>query len=524
MKILNTKSIFLFGVLLLMAGEVFACRTSRDIKHSFVIDFTQAPVIRPYGDGTNSTILPQMVEKCTESAGKYLMLSKGVFMPTQVSDVADIFLDGDIPTPNLCRIENPIFAKGVDFDQKKSLVLRQQKFLKQCTFISVAELNGRPLRYKHEQERCKVTNQGASIVQLEGDYCFLNINPSYNLAVTLGVKPECLHIDTMKELGLEFGDIEAALNTYVTGDDTGLSTEVDPIGSSRYRYTFQAQESMLKLSEDMGPEAPRFPDTYNAELNMGDLQFAPAGDQRLDLNMYLSVDNFHNSVCKNGLCVNPSNYNIPVAAEVEIFKIEQSGKQTFVDGWSTGGIAQGSWQGLMRFPQQSIDGASFEKGQAYKVIVTMIDPFEDFYIFLNRAEQLLVDLKGVNGVAGLDTIPSLNSLHLLPHLPNLLGLPNITSNDINGDLATSLAFFKQLGATRLWPAFYGNLCDPSHGQCFQASKQKFWNRFTTTFTVGDLDDQGTYKLENIRLVKESPNKVIMDKKIKSLPRYTCEPF
>lgn len=524
MKNLNTKAIFLLGAILLMAGETFACRTTRDLKHSFAINFDMTPAIRPYGDGTNSTILPQMVEKCNESAGQYLMLSKGVYMPTQVSDVADIFLDGDIPTPNLCRIENPIFSKGVDFDQKKSLILRQQNFLKQCTFISVAELNGRPLRYKNQQKNCKVTNQGASMVQLDGDYCFLNINPSYTLAVTLGIKPECANKETMKRLGLEFGDIEAALNTYVTGDDTGLSTQVDPIGSSRYRYTFEAPETMLKLSEDMGPEAPRFPDTYNVEVNMGDLQFMPSGEERLDLGLYLSIDNFNKSVCKDGLCVNPSNYNIPVAAEIEVHRIEKSGKKTYIDGWATGGIAQGHWQGLMRFPQQTMDGANFKKGENYQVVVTMIDPFEDFYIFLNRAEQLLIDLKSMHGVAGLDSIESINSLHLLPHIPSMLGLPNITSTDINGDLSSSLAWFKQLGATRLWPTFYGNLCDPSHGQCYQASKQKFWNRFTTTFTVGDLDEGGFFKLENIRLVKESPNKVIMDRKLKTLPRYTCEPF
>lgn len=523
MKFKNLTVFILSGIVFMLAGEAFACRASRDLKHSFAVNFESAPPIRIYGDGDGSTILPQMIDKCTESAGSFLMLSKGVYMPSDVSDVADISLDGDLPSDNICRIENAIFSKPMDHDQKKSLTKRQHNFLKQCAFVTVAEVNGRPLRYNSSQQYCKVTPQGPSMVQMEGDYCFLTINPSYNLSITMGLKPECATLDKMKELGLEFGDIEAALNSYVTGDDSGLSTDVTAIGSSRYRFTLQAPADMMELSEDVGTEAPRFPTTYNAEFNIGDMQFRKAGEERLDLNMYLSVDNRQPLFCDDrGLCTAPSAFNIPVAAEIEIHKIGAQ-KSTFVDGWTTGGTIQGNWQGLMRVPQQSIDGLGFSKGERYKVVVTMIDPFEDFYIYLNQAEQFLIDLKLANGVAGLDQIQSIQPLADLLGLPRLSGLPHISSGDLNSDLDDSLGYFKKLGATRLWPTYYERLCDPSHGQCYLSGKQKFWNRFTTEFTVGDIGMGGYYDLSDIRVIKESPAGVVMDRKVKTLPRYRCEP-
>ncbi|MGE9744692.1 hypothetical protein [Bdellovibrio bacteriovorus] len=523
MKFKNLTVLVLSGVVFMLAGEVFACRASRDMKHNFAVNFESAPPIRVYGDGDGSTILPQMIDKCTESAGSFLMLSKGVYMPSDVSDVADISLDGDLPDENICKIENPIFSKPMDHNQKKSLVKRQHKFLQQCAFVTVAEVNGRPLRYKANQDYCKTTAQGPSMVQMEGEYCFLTINPSYNLSITMGLKPECANPEKMKELGLEFGDIEAALNSYVAGDDSGLSPDVTAIGSSRYRFTLQAPANMMEMSEDVGLEAPRFPTTYNAEFNIGDLQFRQAGEERVDLNMYLSVDNRQPLFCNQaGLCTAPSAYNIPVAAEVEVYKIG-SQKTTYIDGWNSGGTIQGNWQGLMRFPQQSIDGLNFVKGERYKVVVTMIDPFEDFYIYLNRAEQFLIDLKAANGVAGLDQIQSIQPLADLLGLPRLTGLPHISSGDLNSDLDMSLGYFKKLGATRLWPTYYERLCDPSHGQCYLSGKQKFWNRFSAEFTVGEVGQGGNFDLSDIRVIKESPAGVVMNKQVQTLPRYRCEP-
>ncbi|MBV2167381.1 MAG: hypothetical protein KUL82_01630 [Bdellovibrio sp.] len=523
MKTNKITLLFLLGGLLMTAGEVFACRASRDMKHSFALNFDEAPAVRVYGDGVGSTLLPQTIDKCTESAGKFLMLSKGVFMPGLVSDVADISLDGEIPNDKVCRIENPIFSKPLDHNQKKSLVKRQHQFLKECTFITVAEMSGRPLRYNAFQPFCKVTNMGASMVQMEGDYCFLQINPSYNLAISMGLKSQCANLEKMRELGLEFGDIEASLNSYVTGDDTGMSTEVDPIGSSRYRFTLQAPKNFIPLSDDLGMEAPRFPATYEAEMNIGELRFRPSGSERVDLDMYLSVDNMNAPFCKEGLCAGASTYNIPVAAEIEIYRIDASGKKSFVDGWTTGGIAQGNWKGLLRLPQHTIDGEGFKAGDNYKVIVTMYDPFEDFYIFLSQAEQFLIDLKGANGVAGLDSIPSLQALTNLTGLPSLMGLPDISSGDINSDLEMSLSYFKKLGATRLWPTYYSKICDPSHGSCLVPGKQKFWNRFTANFQIGGMSSAGIYDLKKIHVVKESPMGIIMDRQVPTLPRYSCEP-
>lgn len=516
------KIILLMGVSLLTAGEVFACRASRDFKHNFMITFGKEAGIHAYGTGEGSTILPQAIDKCTEEAGNYLMFSKGVFMPSLVSDVADISLDGDLPDNNKCRIENALFNKEWDLDQKKSLVRRQHAFLNKCAFINVAEMTGRPLRYRAQQKYCTVTTLGPSLVRLEGDYCFLQINPSYNLAISMGIKPECANVDVLRELNLDYGDIEATLNSYIAGDDSGASSELTPIGSSKYRFTLQAPEDLIPLSEDLGTESPRFPSIYSVNINPGELKFAPAGEERVSLDMYLSVDNTPTVICKESPCAHPSTFNVPIAAEVEIFKKLSNGRFQSIDGWPIGGIAQGNWRGLFRLPQQVIDGIGFKKGERYKVVVTMIDPYDDYYLYVARATQFLIDLRGANGVAGLDSIPSLSPLTSLAGLPPMTGLPSLSSADLNQDIEISLRYFRRLGATRLWPTYYSTLCDPSHGACFPAGKQKFWNRFTTEFDIGDLNDEGVFGLSNITVLKESSKSVVMNKGLKSFPSYTCE--
>ncbi len=522
MKNSKLKIFLLVGVLLTSAGEVFACRASRDMAHNFVVTFGKKPAINVYGTGDSSTLLPQSIDKCDQEAGNYLMFSKGVFMPSIVSDVADVSLDGKIPDNNKCRIENALFNKDWNLDQKKSLVQKQHAFLSKCAFITVADMTGRPLRYRNNQKFCKITAQGPSAARLEGDYCFLQINPSYNLAITMGLKPECANEEVLRELQLDYGDIEATLNSYIAGDDSGLSTDLTPIGAGKYRFTLQAPEEMTPLSEDLGTESPRFPSTYSVNINPGQLKFSPAGEERITLDMYLSVDNTPGNECKNKPCAHPSNYNVPVAAEVEIFRRMSNGKYQSIDGWPIGGIAQGNWRGLFRLPQKTIDGIDFKKGERYKMVVTMIDPYDDYYLFIAQSTQFLIDITGANGVAGLDSIPSLSPLMSIAGLPPITGLPSLASQDLNQDIQISLKYFKRLGMTRLWPTYFSTLCDPSHEKCYAAGKQKFWNKFTTEFEVGDLNDENVFELSGVRVLKESPGSVILNKELSDFPTYTCE--
>lgn len=514
------------GTLFVFNHSTYACRASRDMKHSFYIHFGKKPQIQSYGDTNNSTILPQTIDNCNQNAGKFIMLTKGVFSPTLVSDVADISLDGQIPSNNICKIQNPIFLKPLNFEDKRSLVKKQHDFLNKCTFISVAELNHRPLRYNQNQKFCKITKTGESMAQMEGDFCFLNISPNYNLAVTLSIKPECISAEKYKEFNLPFGDLEASLNTYVVADASGMSTDADPIGSSRYRMTFQPPKSIVPLADDNGEFGPKFPLTYMAEVNMGDLQFKPSGNQRFTLDMYMSVDNMGKTQCsKEGFCSSPTSFNIPVAASVELFqtnKINGKRLKKYVAGWTMANTAQGSWKGLVRMPQQIIENYGLKKGKQLQMVVTMMDPFEDYYLYIAQAQQFLINLKGMNGVVGLDSLPTLQSLTNLVGIPSLAGLPTITSKDLNSSIDDSIAYFKKLGHTRSWPTYYSKLCDPSHAKCYQAGKQKFWNRFVTDFTLGDIDSTGAFSLKDVHLIKETPDHVVMSSQLSSLPRYTCE--
>ncbi len=518
---LKIMTVLILGGGIISASDALACRASRDLKHNFFVTYENQTAIKPFGDGPGSTILPQAIDQCRTSAGKYLMFSKGVFLPGIVSDVADISFDG-VLQPETCRIENPLFSQDMKIDQRKSLVAENHKFLSQCTFIDVAEMNGRQLVYENQQKSCKVTEIAKGIIRLEGDYCFLSINPNYLLSVQMGIKPECANPEKLKSLGITLRDIEASMNTYVTGDATGLSTDVDPIGSSRYRFSLQPHSKMTPLSEDLSEDDPRFPSTYSVEVNMGNLTITQVSEQRLALDLSLSVEQVTKKVCYDGLCTAPAEYGVPVVADVEIYDVTKSGTRTFVDEWMVGGVVVGGWKGLFRTQQHFIDEHVFIPGKRYEMVVTMYDPYEDFQVYLKRAEQFLIDLRSANGVAGLDQIEPLSPLGQLIGLPYMSGLPGINSSDINGDMERVLRFFKKLGSDRQWPVFYSQLCDPSHGTCYQAGKRKFWNKLTTRFGVEKVDSTGVQKLVNVNVSKQSPDKSIYSKNVPALPKYTCE--
>lgn len=508
-------------VSVLAIPEAQACRMSRDAKSNYFINLDSGKV-GMFGTGEVQVIAPTVIERCQPSAGKYLMLTLGLRTQGLVSDVSDISFDGRLAQDN-CSISNSLLAQEQTFAEKKGYFEQQFKLLRTCTQMQITELEGKRLDFKTDQVQCKMTIKDG-VITAEGNYCFIRIQPNNRISVATIIKPECTKPEFLKAHGLNPMDLEALFNAYVVGDDSGNSSDVDPLGSSRIRLSVSPMAaSGIPLSDDFEGQQPKFPTDYTPDIHMGNVNFRPIGENRVSADLSLLVDTRTKKSCSDGLCTSAGDYNTPVVGEVELFQVDSS-KRSFIQSWWFAGIAQSRWQGLLRGIQQNIDEVTFKPGQKYQLDVTFVDPYDDYDMFISGMKQLVIDLKQVQGTAGLDVITPIASLQSLIGLPIVGGLPGIKSADLNLDdeVKRILAALKALTQERQWPIYYHQICDSSVSTCIRSGKAKYFLKVSTEFELGALNDENIFTLKNIKVKKDSPRFASYSKTVSELPSVKCD--
>jgi hypothetical protein len=520
-KLTSSQTFILMAALSLMLGEAaFAtCKMSRDPKFNYYIS-PENQTVGMFTEGGNLNQSPTVVERCQSDAGSFLMVSLGVRRPGLNSDTSDVSFDGKL-SDSQCRINNSFSRNPISFLETAGLVRDQHRILRTCTYLQIYDLDGRPLNFKNVSPSCRITTLDNNIVRAEGDYCFFRLQAASRFAISAIVKPECRDPDFLKANHINPQDIEASLNTYVTGDDTGMSSDVTPIGATKVRLYIAPYSNHLNLSDDFGPDVPRFPSDYGAEIHMGGMKIRGSlGNYVMD--MSLQVDNIMQRTCKNGFCTSPADFDIPVVGEVELNEVKAGGKMNYIDGWWHAGLVPARWQGLLRTAQHNLNEVEFKPGRRYSMTVTFIDPYEDFALFRKGMQQLLIDLRGVQGTAGIDSIQPLSSLGELIGLPNLENLPTLSSPDMSAELGRIIETLQRMGQDRQWPYYYDRICDSRRASCIVAGKQKYFLKLTTEFTVdGQDDDNMELRVRDIVVKRDSPKFENYTRRVQELPGVVC---
>lgn len=513
MRILLTSSAVLFGFIL----QAQACKMSRDQKFNYFINGS-ANYSGMFWEGKSTIFTPTVIEKCQQSAGQYLMLSLGVRFPTLVSETSDISFDGKIQE-GICSLKDA--PKPVQsFDEKKQIFASNHAFLRKCTHLEVYDLDNRPIQFKPNQVACQIRSIGNGTFRLDGDFCFLKINPANRFVVSITINDECKSEAYLKQNGFEAQDVEAALNAYVAGDDSGTSTELDPLGTSRARVYIQPKAGTLPLTEDDDVRTPRFPTIYAPDIHMGGLKLAGSG-QTWTLDMSLFVDNRTDKVCTQGVCTRISNFNVPVVGEANFYSVKGA-KRELLDSWWHAGIAVANWQGLLTGISKNINEVEFKVGDKYSLEVVFVDPFEDYTLFAMAFQQFLIDLKAVEGTAGIDVIQSLQGLANLSGLSPLRALPNLSSGDFTAELDRVLLALSGLNKDRQWPAYYEKICNPVLKNCIAAGKSKYFAKIRADFEVAGFDEMdGSVQFKNVRIARDSKVADSYEKSVTGFTRQTC---
>jgi hypothetical protein len=497
-----------------------ACTMSRDPKANIYFRYDSG-AFGFYGGG-NETPPPSAVDNCQGNEGKFLMITTGVRRQGFSSDVDQVSFDGTW-RESQCRLADSPVPLPVDSAATTAVIKEQHRILRSCVGVAVSSVGNTRLDVP-PNPKCKVNRVSPKEVVITGDACFVPILPRMRLAVGLKINPECATAAFLRENSIPAMDVEAVLSTFVAGDATGFSPDVESVGFRRFRVTVTPDEKLMPLAEEISEGRPRFPSTYIGDIHPGDVTVQEIGDREFSLRFSWLMRNVAPSRCLDGVCASPAGFSLPTAAEVRLFRVVGDERESIHD-WMQSEVVFPQWNGLVPGDAVQLEPGKLEIGGRYVVQARFIDPYEDYRLAESRVQQLLIDLSSFSGKPGVGQIGSIEGLTPLTGLPNLGAMPQLGVADPNSLLnqfQSALRFLGRFQAERSWPQFFEQICDITGQNCLPAGKQPKYTEVETEFTLGDLDPMtAEAKLTDIRIRRTSPLGGNYDQAVNGLPRIAC---
>ncbi|MEN9723478.1 MAG: hypothetical protein RJB38_1464 [Pseudomonadota bacterium] len=505
---------------LVFAPHSHACVMSRDPRASFFSSYSADR------DGSYSELRAEeprvaTIGRCQSSAGKFLMFALPLRFTKLSSDVRDRSYDGKLVEDG-CRIEDSLLSRSLSFSEKQAVFADQFRVLRSCLSLSIKELQGKPLVFSESQAQCQMKAVSPSEVQAEGALCFLSAMPYYQLSVELKINPSCRNREFLKAQGLGPKDIELGVDAYVAGDDSGFSSNLDPIGGNRARYTLLPGGELLPLSGDSRDPQLQWPSVYSVEAHQGSIQLRPMGPGRTSLDLGYLVDNFGSSRCRDGLCSSSADFSQTLAGEVDLLEVLPGGKRRMVDSWIYGNIVPAQWQGILKSPQRIIEGGNLSEQGRFEIRTRMVDPTVDYELWLEKLPQFLIELRSSQGTAGIDVMPVLRTLSELVPLFPVPDLPFLSGEGADQAIQSALAVLNSSKRNSDWPPYYGLFCEQATGVCRKTGRDKVLLELVTQFSTDGLNEDGTLKLKDFVVTRESRYFKSYRKNVKALPSVQCD--
>lgn len=498
------------------------CQMSKDYKFNFFTDFAENNIGMFSVNGDR--LPPTVVENCKGASGKYLAFGLGLKQPYLTSDTSDVSFDGTI-RPEICSIKNEP-TPLMPFIDKQTHFAKQFQTLRACTSFEITQLDNRPINFTADQKFCKITKLPNGKLAAKGDFCYLRITPDLRVALSIVMNADCAKREFLEKEGLQPGDMEALLQAYVVESEDSMVTE-NMIGTTKVRVSILPTDKLMSINPDLGPESARFPTTFSADVNMGDIKLRDDSTEQearsfVDLSVF--ADNRSGRNCIGTLCAGSGDYEVPLAAQAELFEVVGN-QRTTVDSWYAGNaidpFVKAQWQGLFRMGRYTIEGYQLKPGTRYEMVMTFFNPYDDYLMLVKHYEQILIDLTLLNGTAGKDAIQPISSLRGLLGLPELKSLPVLGAGEINIELEKVRQFFNKLGSNSAFPPYYDKACKGAN--CVNLNKIGHFLKLKTQFNLGPInEDDRSYTLTNVTVSKESPLYTGYNKSVPALPELECK--
>ena len=484
-------------------SESRACVASRDPRANYFLSY-EKPYAGLFADGVAvKDIRPTIVDRCEGASGQYLMIALTLRTPKANGRTADISFTNKFKDDS-CKIINNPFPVAQPYEDKLAFFENQYQLLRACTFYDIVEIDDNEIILPGSQPASKIEVLGKNHIRAEGDFVYLKVRPNNRFAIGVGLKSECTHTSTIKMLGLEPGDLQALLNTYLAGDASGNTTDLTAIGSTRIRLALTAGSDLMKVSAlDEPKEKPSWPTTFQTGVEFGALSIKPENDARTKVDFMPLVDNLGAKKCKAGICSSENSFQVPIAGLVEITDLNGY-RNKVIDSWYFGASAPGQYQGFLESASKYLDPGLISVGKRYLLEMTMVDPYEDYLLFRSGVSQMMIDLSNLGSVAGLDVIQAFGGIASITGMKSITGLSGMVGSDAAQIIQSAMSELNDFKGPQDWPPYYNLVCLGKSGNCYTRGQSKFIKKIGAEFTVGELKEDRSYQLENMRIYSIDP--------------------
>jgi len=486
-----------------MISESRACVASRDPRVNYFISY-ERPYAGLFADGAAvRDIRPTIVDRCQGATGQYLMVALTLRTPKANGRTADISFTDKFKN-DFCKIVNNPFPIDQQYSEKLAVFQKQYQLLRSCAYYDIVEIDDNEIMLPESQPASKVEILGKSHIRVEGDFVYIKVNPNNRFAIGVGLKKECTRASTIKLLGLEPGDLQALLNTYLAGDASGNTIDLTPIGSTRIRLALTAGSELMKVSSlDEPNETPSWPTTFKTAVEFGSLSIKPENDARTKVDFTPLVDNLGVRKCKNGICSSENSFQAPIAGLVEVTDLSGYRKKV-IDSWYFGASASGQYQGFLESVSKYLDPGLITVGRHYLIEMTMVDPYEDYLLFRSGVSQMMIDLSNLGNVAGLDVIQAFGGLAGITGMKSITGLGGMVGPDANQIIQSAMSELNDFKGPQDWPPYYEKTCLDKSNICYTRGQEKFIKKIGADFTIGELKNDQTYQLDHLKIYSIDP--------------------
>lgn len=430
------------------------------------------------------------------AVGSYLTLATGPEFINSVSRFSASFTG--ILAPDRCQIvDAPIALALRDWDYKQQLYQKQTRQLQSCVQIRVHDTGG--ILPAPDQKHCKVAMINENEAVVSGGLCYFMVSSKSNFVLKYEIQTQCADEQQFSAAGLEPLDIFGLAGFYLSGDSSGQSPNLVPLGSTGLRMTIEPTEPSVKLSTDMGIGNPRWPVVAYPDVHMGSFEIIQESQSATaGLNHLL----FAQSGCRdesNQEC----NFHFPLGMQMNLREVGPDGSTTLLDQWYFGGVVPPFWQGFIPGARQ-VSNVALRSGHRYRLEADLTfssmyyrlfrDGFSNFMI--NQWNWSIDPTQPLGPLQPVATIPALKAMSPNRPLPDL---PPLLSGGAS-DLAVQLSRLRSLLTDIDWPPVYEQMCGANG--CVRAVDGQAKLKVGVDFTIDGFVD-GKAQTSNLRSWRES---------------------
>jgi hypothetical protein len=412
--------------------------------------------------------------------------------------------------PERCSIQDaPLALQRRDWASKLSLYQQQTQQLHGCVQIRVHDPSG--LAVVPGQANCKVERVNDREVIASGGVCYFPISSVSNFELKYEINPQCADFSRIANLPSPIAppvaghlklaplDIFGFGGFYVSGDSSGRSPQLKPIGSTALRLTIQPSSTDVRLSTDMGGGTPRWPVVAHPDVHMAAFDiFRREGTSSAVLTTQLFAQN---------LCTDETKpecrFSFPLGALFQLKQLKSDGRTMLLDQWYSGAIVPAFWQGFLPATRE-ISFLDFREGRRYRLEADLTYMSMNYGLFKEGFKNYLVSL----GLLKIDPDQPLAPLRPIAKLPTLKGLiPSAPLPDLKpltpggaSDVSLELNRMRSLVTDVNWPPLYEKIC--AGEKCLPALDGQAHLKVGLEFTIDKFENNHA-AISDLRVWRES---------------------